>query len=82
MSRIFKMDDNPEQVIRNNVLNISHAYILALILSELILDLFEDTSDSSTNSLSSLSKKKNNLILTIIHIIGTTCYLIPQQVIF
>lgn len=69
-----------EKMIWKDILNILYAFILAFILSEVILDLYNNISASSTNLSSSSSDNKNIPIWAIIHTRKTTCYLIPQQI--
>lgn len=69
-------------MIQNNVLNILHLYILGFIFSELILNLFKNISDFSTNLLFLLSEEKNIIILVAIYIIEISYYLILQYIIF
>ena len=66
--------DNHEEVTRKDVLDVLNAYILAPILSELLSDLFENTSVYSTSSSSTSSDDETTQIFTAIHTIEKTRY--------
>ncbi len=55
----MESEEDVEEVSRNDILDTLGTYILALLFSEIVTDLFEDTS-SSLSSLSSSSSNDNN----------------------